>query len=511
MKYLNRFFILFLINFILFFENANSDTRKYENSSSRINLNEELNEGNFLIGLKQYLGYRNKSESNHKDLLFDGGDSFLTLTSENGISHKSKKIKIVWEKVPLQKPLIIKRLVLGPFASFESAKKKSDALNLIGLKPDIAYPENWELWLPMNVSSASKYNFKPTKSVYQYVNTPFLKSEYDYQKLRGVISISSNNDIKINNITYGKNFYLVKDSYGTWTLIQKLSFDKYLEGVLPHEIGSNAPLEALKSQAIIARTWAFYNSDRFKTDKYHLCITTQCQVYKPFFNVNKNIKQAINQTSGLIITFENKPINAFYHASNGGILATSSESWKMNDYSYFKPKLDLIGTKNNNMIFPFINEFQIENFLLNKKLNFLGDNHYLFRWEKKISSENINDILKKNKLVKIKKKISDIRVADRGVSGRVTKLEIIRNKSSNSIFLVKDDIRRYLRFLPSNLFIIDKLNDNFWIFKGGGFGHGVGLSQSGAIEMAKLGFKYKDILNHYYSRIEIKNIDELPK
>jgi len=163
------------------------------------------------------------------------------------------------------------------------------------------------------------------------------------------------------------------------------------------------------------------------------------------------------------------------------------------------------------MVFPLRNEFQIENFLLNKKIDFLGDNHYLFRWEKRISSEDINNLLIQNKISKNKKKISNIRVADRGISGRVTKLEIIMNKSSSPILLVKDDIRRYLRFLPSNLFIIDKLNDNFWIFKGGGFGHGVGLSQSGAIEMAKLGFNYKDILNHYYSKIEIKNIYDLAK
>ena len=512
MKYFFKFLILFLVNFnFLFLMSANTESREFSNSSIKPNLDNELNEGNFLIGLKQYIGDRNKSKLNSKKLLFEGGENFLILNSENGISHKSKKIEIVWEKIPIKKPIIIDRWVLGPFASFESAKKESDSLNLLGLKPNIVYPDNWELWLPSNVLLAKKYKFKSTKFVYQYINTPFLKSEYISQKLGGVISISSDKDVKINNVTYGKNFYLVKDSYGTWTLIQKLPFDKYLEGVLPHEIGSNSPLEALKSQAIIARTWAFYNSDRFKNDKYHLCVTTQCQVYKPSLNSNKHIKQAIKQTNGLIITFENKPINAFYHASNGGIHATSSESWKMNDYSYFQPKFDLVSKKDNFMVSPFTNELQIKNFLNNKNVDFLGDNHYLFRWEKRISSDKINNLLMQNNLAKNKKQISNIRVLERGISGRVTKLEIIRNNSSNSIVLIKDDIRRYLRFLPSNLFIIDKLNDNFWIFKGGGFGHGVGLSQSGAIEMAKLGFNYKDILNHYYSKIEIKNIYDLAK
>ena len=63
--------------------------------------------------------------------------------------------------------------------------------------------------------------------------------------------------------------------------------------------------------------------------------------------------------------------------------------------------------------------------------------------------------------------------------------------------------------MPSNLFTINKLNDNFWLFKGGGFGHGVGLSQSGAIEMAELGFTYEQILNHYYQGTKIKKIEIL--
>ena len=68
-----------------------------------------------------------------------------------------------------------------------------------------------------------------------------------------------------------------------------------------------------------------------------------------------------------------------------------------------------------------------------------------------------------------------------------------------------------MRFFPSNLFIINKLNDNLWLFRGGGFGHGVGLSQSGAIEMAEMGFNYEQILNHYYQGTKLKKIEILPQ
>merc|ERR1711991_1198771 len=111
--------------------------------------------------------------------------------------------------------------------------------------------------------------------------TPFLSNDYYFKKLAGAIYIYSDEEIKINDVNYGKNFYLIQDSYGTWTLVQKIKFDDYLEGVLPHEIGPSAPLESLKAQAVIARTWGIFNSDRFNMDGYHLCVSTQCQVYKP--------------------------------------------------------------------------------------------------------------------------------------------------------------------------------------------------------------------------------------
>ena len=103
----------------------------------------------------------------------------------------------------------------------------------------------------------------------------------------------------------------------------------------------------------------------------------------------------------------------------------------------------------------------------------------------------------------------DLHSIERGSSGRVTKLEIQMDKVNKSVVLVKDDIRRVLNFIPSNLFTINKLSDDFWLLRGGGFGHGVGLSQSGAIEMAKLGFSYEQILNHYYRKAKLKKLEIL--
>ncbi len=472
-----------------------------------IELNTEIEKGNFLIGLKQYLGGENDNFSKEKNINFKTDKGFLNLHSSNGIKYRSKDIDIIWRDILIKNPKKIERIVFGPFASYESAKKQAEKLKSKGFETTVAYPENWEVWIPF---ADNLPEFEIKNKIFRKIKniqiTPFLSTEYGFEKLEGPIHIFAEEEIKINDVNFGRKFYLIKDSYGTWTLIQKIKFDDYLKGVLPYEIGSSSPQEALKAQAVIARTWGIFNSDRFNMDNYHLCVSTQCQVYKPPKIKNKKVQKAIESTSNLILTHKNKPINAFYHGSNGGLSAKASESWQIKNYSYFNTIID--GSKSLNKIIklPILSDSKLNDFLdLDKKL-FYGSNHSLFRWNKKISTLLIKQKLIENKFIGINENVLDLNVIERGPSGRVTKLEIKTNKLDNSIILVKDDIRRVLSFIPSNLFTINKLSDDLWVLRGGGFGHGVGLSQSGAIEMAELGFSYEQILNHYYQDAKLKKI-----
>jgi len=497
-----------LILFILFCISFNMNVIKcYSEELTKFNLKEEINKGYLLIGIKQYLGREKNTFSQNKLLSFESKKgSMLKIISSNGLEYKSKKVDILFNRVPLSKTLLIERLVSDPFASFESAKRASLHLEEKGLDPKITYPNDWEIWLPNQAKNYVNKNFKLKRISVKEKIVPFIKNEYVFQKLDSITRIVSNENIKINNVEYGRNFFLIQDSYGSWTLVQKLSFNDYLRGVLPYEIGSNAPIEALKAQAIIARTWAIYNSDRFKSDNYHLCITTQCQIYKPSFNNNLNIENAIRETTNMIMTYNGNPVNAFYHASNGGISAPASESWEMKNYPYFLTKYDFIGGENNKFNSYYKNEKSLRNFIFDKNNKFLGSKHYLFRWTKKISSTQILDLIHEQNSSFQKDQTIDLKIIERGKSGRVIKLEITQSGRIDPLILNKDDIRKYLKFLPSNLFIIDKLNDDFWVFTGGGFGHGVGLSQSGAIEMAKLGFNYESILSHYYEGTNITDL-----
>ena len=507
MKYFYKPIYIFLISLTFFLNLSLRNSLSFSEKINDINLKEEIKKGNFLIGLKQYLG---KNSIDEDSLSIQTNDKFLRIESANGLRHKSKEVKIVFKKIPLEKPYIFEKLVSKPFASFESAKRESEILLKQGLKPKITMPSHWEIWLPIKDKDKVNKYFKIKRTIIKHEIIPFLINKYTFQKLKGPISLVSNDVIKINNTDYGKIFYLIKDSYGTWTLVQKLSFAEYLKGVLPHEIGANSPLEALKAQAVIARTWAIYNSNRFEADKFHLCVTTQCQVYKPQIT-NENIEKAIIDTKNKVLVFEDKPINAFYHASNGGISASSGESWKMSDYPYLTSEFDFMNFEKKYLQSSVKERESLKYFLQSDKNNFFGKDHHLFRWKRKVTDKEILNLLQRNALANKNSKILDLKVIKRGTSGRVIKLEISQVNPMSKVTLVKDDIRKALNFLPSNLFIIDKLNDNLWVFTGGGFGHGVGLSQSGAIEMAKIGYPYQKILKRYYKKTKILNFMNLQK
>ena len=89
----------------------------------KVELKNEIKKGKFLIGLKQYLGGENDSFSKKKNIKFITDKGFLNLISSNGIKHKSKEINISWVDIPIKNPKTIERIVFGPFASYESAKK----------------------------------------------------------------------------------------------------------------------------------------------------------------------------------------------------------------------------------------------------------------------------------------------------------------------------------------------------------------------------------------------------
>ncbi|WP_320666762.1 SpoIID/LytB domain-containing protein [Prochlorococcus sp. MIT 1307] len=485
--------------------------------SRKVDLSEQAASGDYsktigqnsslLVGLKPYLGRGTSDLRPAESLRLKSTGKLLILKDASGLVHKSHEITISWRKVPLSTPKMLRRQVIGPFASFESAERVALQLENAGISTQIAHPQEWELWAAYQATVPKAINALPWKQTLTSEVQPVLKGASGH-RLVGPIKIEAPDGVQFNDGVYMGPFWLQKDAYGSWTFVEHVPLERYLLGVVPHEIGPAAPSAALAAQAVLARTWALANRHRFAVDGYHLCSDTQCQVYKDPRQASKRVRNAITNTAGKYLSWRNKPIHSVYHASNGGVMASANEAWSMSSVPYLKARLD--GSKEWVNSFPLPLKKKAAIHLLKTKANgAYGRQHSRFRWTRNFDAEKL-----KNALISFKvanKFPGQVKVLDRGISGRVLALEILAKDKSFKTVLKLDEIRRVLPDLPSTLFVVNELKDGSWQFFGGGFGHGVGMSQSGAIDLAMRGWKTSQILQHYYPGTTYGTLQDLPK
>ena len=282
--------------------------------------------------------------------------------------------------------------------------------------------------------------------------------------------------------------------YGTIKLLHKesgqieeISIDEYLYGVISAEMPANYEEEALKAQAVAARTYTIYqiSNNNGKHKNADICDdSTCCQAWISKENRMKRwsdeerennwnkIKEAVNSTAGKIITYNNEAINAFFHSNSGGKTEIPSNVW--------------IGGKD----FPYL-----------KSVETSGEDAYT-----QYSSEVI--ISKTDLLEKLKKEYSDIQINfDENESIKI--LEYTQSGRIKTVKFGNTEIAgtkvRSIIGLKSTKFSIKIDGDNV-IFSVIGYGHGIGMSQTGADSMAKQGKNYEEILKHFYTGVEITTI-----
>lgn len=358
--------------------------------------------------------------------------------------------------------------------------------------------------LPLNIFAKEDYDkidIKVGKSI-SAGETLKLKSKSNLKVVTSdeqVINNTNNNEINIifdgNKINLdGKNFKLnnfpqngaflissdspiyvdkIKRNYGgaisfrvnnkKLDVVNRVEIDEYLKGVLPKEMSPSFPMESLKAQALCSRSFAINNYNKFIKKGYNLDDTTSSQVYYGKDVENKSTNKAVEDTLGQVIKYNGEVAETIFCASSGGYTVASSEAWGGNSVPY------LIAQEDPYSVHPWKYELKDSDL---KKLN-LSD---VFSVSLDYNNSNrVNNLTFSTSKGDVKIKAADF-----------------RKKIGNTI-------------IKSTLFDVNVIGNKIFV-SGKGYGHGVGMSQYGAVEMAKKGSNYKDIIEFYFPGTNIEKI-----
>jgi SpoIID/LytB domain protein len=413
-------------------------------------------------------------------------------------------LEVRWRAEALPQPLLLQRSVLGPFPSFESAEQVALAWSRPGHEVVVAHPDDWEVWAEPGLPPPPGLSPRSQRQQLRQRLVPELRTASGWRRLEGPVRIQATGGLRWGGGVFRGPFRLQADAYGTWSLVEQVPLERYLEGVVPHEIGAGAPPAALAAQAVLARTWALRNQHRFLVDGYHLCADTQCQVYSDPRQAGPSVLAAIAVSRGRVLSFGQQPIHAVYHASNGGVAAGYPEAWAGPALPYLRTAVDGPPALVAAHPLPLMGPGPLRH-LLERGGSAYGAGHPLFRWTRLLDRGQIERAL--GPAAAGLGPLRELTVLERGPSGRVLRLALRGSRAER--VLERDAIRRTLRSLPSTLFSLSSPGPGLWRFQGGGFGHGAGLSQAGALDLAARGWTLERILSHYYPGTTLAPLEAL--
>ncbi|MEL4896996.1 SpoIID/LytB domain-containing protein [Crocosphaera sp. Alani8] len=249
------------------------------------------------------------------------------------------------------------------------------------------------------------------------------------------------------------------------TALNLVDVEEYLYSVVGAEAYPTWPQEALKSQAVVARTYALYKASKASNRYYDLDTTTNTQVYKGLETEFVTTHDAVKATLGEVLTYNGKVILSAFHSSSGGHTENVEDVWT-------SPLPYLRGVVDYDQLAP------------------------VFQWNRSFSAWEMGRLIGGVGAVRslIPEKTTP--------HGRIITMKIVGSRGSRRI--TDDQLRKALK-LKSTLFTISNNNGTFSI-QGRGYGHGIGLSQWGSHYLAQQGIPYYQILNHYYKNARLTNL-----
>jgi stage II sporulation protein D len=272
---------------------------------------------------------------------------------------------------------------------------------------------------------------------------------------------------------------IIRPSSSGLTAINHVDLEHYLYSVLGGEMNGNWPQEALKAQAVAARSYALYRRNRDGNSSFDLCDTARCQVYRGVQDESTGTQTAVNGTAGQVLTHNGTIIEALFHSSSGGHTENVEDVWSTRvPYLRAVPDYDQAAP--------------------------------VYSWTKTISSTELGNIVGLGPIKNV------IPIGSPTAGGSYRKLQFI-STSGTSKAVTTENLRDTLNLRSAKIKIIGQFsntkantktqNPDTFIIQGNGFGHGLGMSQYGAKGMAEQGVNYQQIVLHFFQNTKLAKID----
>ncbi len=290
---------------------------------------------------------------------------------------------------------------------------------------------------------------------------------YRYVEIRGKLT---NNELKIKPVLPSINSRIYEDDFiltaanGYLQMVNIIGIAKYLAGTVETEGGPKSSLEYYKVQAMLCRTYAYGHLDRHKEEGFELCDEVHCQAYHGKSKGNPQISYAVSETQKLVIVDNsNSLITAAYHSNCGGETVRSEHVWTMP--------------------LPYLIPIEEEYCLQSPHAS----------WERSITMDEWINYLRQEGIENTDTLKEEFLKYDQ----KTRQLYYLMHDDSIPLKKIRSDWK-----LKSTYFDIIPIEGELF-FEGKGYGHGVGMCQEGAMEMARKGKNYKEILLHYYKNVQI--------
>lgn len=427
---------------------------------------------------------------------------------------------------------------LGSYGSYKELAPKLEELRKSGIKAYPVYSDSWQIWsgfFPDENSVHAEFDGVLEYTVVVPSNTRLVVYSSDgevklvFDSTNKAFRIypcegGSPSLFKINGDSkkvYRGSLEVLRQTGSDMTVINVLPMEEYLYGVVPGEIEAVSHVEALKAQAVAARTYTMNNLSKYSHLKFNLCTTTNSQVYKGYSVEHPRTNKAIDDTKGEIVTYKGKPAAVFYFSSSGGKTEDVRNVWGSEGYPY----------------------------LVSVDDPYESGKSWHYNWQVSYTAKKIGEIMTQRgfnlgniQAVYITKRSEAGRAIEVVVQGTKDKRVYTNGNTrsflsldsqwyeittdSDAVVMLKDGNSLSTQLngkkvmtssgvktinTSGNISIISGDNTKKTIpavpttytFTGKGWGHAIGMSQEGAKGMANEGFNYKEILTHYFTGCEV--------